>query len=294
LFQTGFKTAPGRVFAEEMLCLQIPTWELNPSISASEYDKYSELNHDLFMTEFGAEWPKEKTQPDIVPPDVFNVKREPMTDMQNLEGTLSELIAVMNAMSPDIKILAAEVEEKNRLKALAEQEAKREGELFMFRVETKKKEIQVFLASLAHTPAPAGVYKFPAPISGAPLSDLFGLVERSHLSDLFGLVERSHLSDLFGLVERSHLLGPVERSQIFRVSDVVLNTNAFLDLCEFGGDILDLESQEALLEKGVMAALWGAKVWVSPDCPVDQVFVLSADEGFESGTLMWSMGIITR
>jgi len=251
LFQTGFKTAPGRVFAEEMLCLQIPTWELNPSIPALEYDRYYARNPDIFMTEFGAEWPKEKTQPIIVSPAVSNVKGEPMTDTQNLEGKLSELVAALNVIAPDMKVLA----DKERVTL-------REEALFLSELKATKKEIQSFLANLANTPAPAGEYAVAKQLSAVVLSDMFELVE---------------------VLEH-------------RVTDIVLNARDYADLylveCEC--DMLDFKSSAIILKTGHMASLWGAKIWTHPDCPIGQVFVLGADKGFDSGTLTWSKGIITK
>ena len=85
-----------------------------------------------------------------------------------------------------------------------------------------------------------------APVSGAVLSDAFGLVERHDL----------------------------------RVARVYMNARDYADLRKFGRDILDIETQATLLKTGLMATLWGAQIVVSRLVPVGTVYVCAEPEHF--------------
>jgi len=51
LFQIGMA---GGVAAENLLCIQAPTWEVNPTIPASEFEKHYSKDPTNFFTEYGA------------------------------------------------------------------------------------------------------------------------------------------------------------------------------------------------------------------------------------------------
>ena len=85
-----------------------------------------------------------------------------------------------------------------------------------------------------------------APISGAVLADAFALIERHDL----------------------------------RVARVFMNARDYADLRKFGRDILDIETQAALLKTGLMANLWGAQVITSRLVPVGTVYVCCEPEMF--------------
>lgn len=85
-----------------------------------------------------------------------------------------------------------------------------------------------------------------APISGAVLSDAFGLIERHDL----------------------------------RVARVYMNARDYADLRKFGRDILDIETQATLLKTGLMATLWGAQIIVSRLVPTGTVYVCAEPEHF--------------
>lgn len=85
-----------------------------------------------------------------------------------------------------------------------------------------------------------------APVSGAVLSDAFGLIERHDL----------------------------------RVARVYMNARDYADLRKFGRDILDIETQATLLKTGLMATLWGAQIIVSRLVPVGTVYVCAEPEHF--------------
>jgi hypothetical protein len=85
-----------------------------------------------------------------------------------------------------------------------------------------------------------------APISGAVLSDAFGLIERHDL----------------------------------RVARVYMNARDYADLRKFGRDILDIETQATLLKTGLMATLWGAQVVTSRLVPVGTVYICCEPEHF--------------
>ena len=85
-----------------------------------------------------------------------------------------------------------------------------------------------------------------APVSGAVLSDAFGLIERHDL----------------------------------RVARVYMNARDYADLHKFGRDILDIETQATLLKTGLMATLWGAQIIVSRLVPVGTVYCCCEPEHF--------------
>lgn len=85
-----------------------------------------------------------------------------------------------------------------------------------------------------------------APISGAVLADAFSLIERHDL----------------------------------RVARVYMNARDYADLRKFGRDILDIETQAALLQTGLMATLWGAKLITSRLVPVGTVYICCEPEMF--------------
>lgn len=76
------------------------------------------------------------------------------------------------------------------------------------------------------------------------------------------------LADSFADIERHDL----------RVARIFMNAKDYTDVRKFGRDILDVESQAALLATGLMANLWGAKIIVSRIVPVGQVYVLAEPE----------------
>jgi len=78
------------------------------------------------------------------------------------------------------------------------------------------------------------------------------------------------LADAFSLVERHDL----------RVARIFMNARDYADLRKFGRDILDIESQAALLKTGLMGTLWGAQVIVSRLVPVGTVYVCCEPEMF--------------
>jgi len=78
------------------------------------------------------------------------------------------------------------------------------------------------------------------------------------------------LADAFSLVERHDL----------RVARVYMNARDYADLRKFGRDILDIESQAALLKTGLMATLWGAQIVTSRLVPVGTVYICCEPEHF--------------
>lgn len=85
-----------------------------------------------------------------------------------------------------------------------------------------------------------------APISGAVLADAYALIERHDL----------------------------------RVARVYMNARDYADLRKFGRDILDVESQQTLLNTGLQANLWGAQIIVSRLVPVGTVYCTCEPELF--------------
>ena len=53
MFQIGMR---GGIASENMLCIQAPTWEVNPILPASEFEKHYTKDPRVFFTEYGAEF----------------------------------------------------------------------------------------------------------------------------------------------------------------------------------------------------------------------------------------------
>lgn len=85
-----------------------------------------------------------------------------------------------------------------------------------------------------------------APISGAVLADAFAQIERHDL----------------------------------RVARVYMHASDYADIRKFGRDILDIESQAALLKTGLQATLWGAQLVTSRLVPQGTVYVCCEPELF--------------
>lgn len=83
-------------------------------------------------------------------------------------------------------------------------------------------------------------------------------------------ISGSVLADAFALIERHDL----------RVARVFMNARDYADLRKFGRDILDIESQAALLKTGLMGTLWGAQVIVSRLVPNGVTYVCCEPEMF--------------
>ena len=78
------------------------------------------------------------------------------------------------------------------------------------------------------------------------------------------------LADAYSLIERHDL----------RVARVFMNARVYADIRKFGRDILDIESQAALLKTGLQATLWGAQLITSRLVPVGTVYVCCEPEMF--------------
>lgn len=78
------------------------------------------------------------------------------------------------------------------------------------------------------------------------------------------------LADAFALIERHDL----------RVARIFMNARDYADIRKFGRDILDIESQAALLKTGLQATLWGAQIITSRLVPVGTVYVCAEPEMF--------------
>lgn len=83
-------------------------------------------------------------------------------------------------------------------------------------------------------------------------------------------ISGSVLADAYALIERHDL----------RVARVFMNARDYADLRKFGRDILDIESQAALLKTGLMGTLWGAQVIVSRLVPNGVTYVCCEPEMF--------------
>ena len=53
LYQLGYT---GTAAADNMLCIQAPTWEVNPTLPISEYEKFYYKDPNVFFTEFGGQF----------------------------------------------------------------------------------------------------------------------------------------------------------------------------------------------------------------------------------------------
>jgi hypothetical protein len=80
----------------------------------------------------------------------------------------------------------------------------------------------------------------------------------------------SDLADAFARVERHDL----------RVARIFANAHDYSDLRKWGRDVLDIESQAALLKTGLMATVWGAQIIVSRKVPTGYMYVCAEPEFF--------------
>ena len=78
------------------------------------------------------------------------------------------------------------------------------------------------------------------------------------------------LADAYARVERNDL----------RVARVFANALDYSDIRKWGRDVLDIESQAALLKTGLMGTIWGAQVIVSRRVPAGYIYVCSEPEFF--------------
>lgn len=78
------------------------------------------------------------------------------------------------------------------------------------------------------------------------------------------------LADAFAKIERHDL----------RVARVYMNARDYADIRKFGREILDIESQQTLLDTGLQASLWGAQIIVSRLVPEGFVYVCADPEMF--------------
>ena len=80
----------------------------------------------------------------------------------------------------------------------------------------------------------------------------------------------SDLADAFARIERWDL----------RVARVFANALDYADIRKWGRDVLDIESQAALLKTGLMATVWGAQVIVSRIVTAGTIYVCAEPEFF--------------
>jgi hypothetical protein len=78
------------------------------------------------------------------------------------------------------------------------------------------------------------------------------------------------MADAFASIERWDL----------RVARIFANAADYTDIRKWGRDILDIESQAALLKTGLMATLWGAQIIVSRRVPAGYIYVCAEPEFF--------------
>lgn len=83
-------------------------------------------------------------------------------------------------------------------------------------------------------------------------------------------ISPSVLADAFAEVERHDL----------RVARIYMNATDYADIRKFGRDILDIESQAALLKTGLQANLWGAQIITSRLVPAGFVYICAEPENF--------------
>lgn len=81
-------------------------------------------------------------------------------------------------------------------------------------------------------------------------------------------ISQAALADSFAEVERHDLV----------VARLFMNATDYADVRKFGRDLLDQESQAALLATGQMANLWGAKIMISRVVPPGFVYTLAEPE----------------
>lgn len=77
-------------------------------------------------------------------------------------------------------------------------------------------------------------------------------------------------ADAFGEIERHDL----------RVARIYMNARDYTDIRKWGRDILDIESQAALLKTGLQAVLWGAQIITSRLVPQGFVYICTEPENF--------------
>lgn len=78
------------------------------------------------------------------------------------------------------------------------------------------------------------------------------------------------IADAFSLIERHDL----------QVARVYMNARDYADLRKFGRDILDVESQQALLKTGLVAMMYGAQIVTSRLVPAGTVYFCCSPEHF--------------
>ena len=100
--------------------------------------------------------------------------------------------------------------------------------------------------------------------------DGFDSIQVEQEQSVVAPISGSVLADAFALIERHDL----------RVARVFMNARDYADLRKFGRDILDIESQAALLKTGLMGTLWGAQVIVSRLVPNGVTYVCCEPEMF--------------
>lgn len=83
-------------------------------------------------------------------------------------------------------------------------------------------------------------------------------------------ISPSVLADAFAEIERHDL----------RVARIYMNATDYADIRKFGRDILDIESQAALLKTGLQATLWGAQIITSRLVPAGFVYLTTEPENF--------------
>mgnify|MGYP006230627301 FL=1 len=98
----------------------------------------------------------------------------------------------------------------------------------------------------------------------------FDSITTGQNSSVVAPISGSVLADAYALIERHDL----------RVARVFMNARDYADLRKFGRDILDIESQAALLKTGLMGTLWGAQVIVSRLVPNGVTYVCCEPEMF--------------
>mgnify|MGYP005738656521 CR=1 FL=1 len=101
-------------------------------------------------------------------------------------------------------------------------------------------------------------------------SEGFDSIQVSQNQSVVAPISGAVLADAFALIERHDL----------RVARVFMNARDYADLRKFGRDILDIESQAALLKTGLMGTLWGAQVIVSRLVPNGVTYVTCEPEMF--------------
>jgi hypothetical protein len=83
-------------------------------------------------------------------------------------------------------------------------------------------------------------------------------------------ISSHNLADAFSLIERHDL----------RVARVFMNARDYADIRKFDRDILDIESQAALLKTGLQATLWGAQLITSRMVSPGTVYITCEPEFF--------------